>query len=197
MTNRLSRLNDGMSALTMAAPLTGLFEIDGAVPLESYALAFLIFGLRVKFWIDDMDFFDDLGKGAERRDLRFRVGVLLALVSWTFFILAGVTVGRPPMSAGLLMAALSVSLVWIVVEQLGDKGYEVQLDWVWGTAGYLAGAALIALSPRLETAGLAATDLQRVGLMILAVTLAVEIIRADWTPTGLKPPDLAKPPKPG
>ncbi|WP_376837059.1 hypothetical protein [Brevundimonas balnearis] len=181
----------------MAAPLTGLFEIDGAVPLESYALAFLIFGLRVKFWIDDMDFFDDLGKGAERRDLRFRVGVLLALVSWTFFILAGVTVGRPPMSAGLLMAALSVSLVWIVVEQLGDKGYEVQLDWVWGTAGYLAGAALIALSPRLETAGLAATDLQRVGLMILAVTLAVEIIRADWTPTGLKPPDLAKPPKPG
>lgn len=185
MANRLSRLNDGMSALTMAAPLTGLFEIEGQVPLESYALAFLIFGLRVKFWIDDMDFFDDAKKGAGRRDLRFRIGVLLALVSWTLFILAGLTVGYPALCGTILIGALSVSLVWVAVEFIGDRAYAAQLDWLWGTFGYIAGAALIALAPWLAQHGVPEAPAQRFGLVILGVTLAIEIVRADWSPPGL------------
>lgn len=189
--NRLSRLNDGMSALTMGAPLTGLFGPQDAPEPTAYGLAFLIVAVRVKFWIDDMDFFENPSKGGARSDRTFRIGMLLALASWTLFIVAGVTVHTPAASGAFLFAALLASHLWLAVELAGPKRYARtcgdERSWNLINVFYLLFAALLALSPF-------AQDLARDGLAIamplavvqwiaigaLAITLAVDIMKANW-----------------
>lgn len=178
---RLGRLNDGMSALTMGAPLTGLFEGDGDASMVSFGLAFLIFAMRVKFWIDDMEFFEDPTKGGARSDLYFRVGVTLALASWVLFILAGLTVRQPSLSAGWLLAALGVSTVWLLVEVKGPKSYPIQALWSLSNAGYAVMALVLLAAPWIGWAiSVPMETVQWTAIIAMALILAVEIIKADW-----------------
>jgi len=179
--NRLGRLNDGMSALTMGAPLTGLFEADGEASVVSYGLAFLIFAMRVKFWIDDMDFFEDPERGGARSDAYFRIGMTLALASWVLFILAGLTVRQPTVAAGWLFAALAVSTLWLYAEIRGPKTYPVQSLWSLSNAGYVLMSLVLVRSPALAAlTGLRVETVQWAAIMAMGLILAVEIIRADW-----------------
>lgn len=182
--HRLSRLNDGMSALTMGAPLTGLFEGDGDASLVSYGLAFLIVAMRVKFWIDDMEFFEEPTKGGARSDRWFRVGVALALASWVLFIIAGITVRDPPVAAGWLLGALAVSSLWLLVEIRGPKTYPLQALWSISNLGYILLAGLIVASPMIGArTPLPAAVMQWGAILGMAAILSVEIVRADWLQT--------------
>lgn len=193
--HRLSRLNDGMSALTMGAPLTGLFEGDGEASMLSYGLAFLIVAMRVKFWIDDMEFFEDPTKGGARSDGWFRTGVALALASWVLFIIAGVMVRHPSVAAIWLLAALAVSSLWLLAEIRGPKSYPLQALWSASNLGYMGFAALIAASPLIAAwVPVPAGVLQWTAILCMGAILSVEIVKADWLQT-LKT-QIVEPPAP-
>ena len=182
--HRLSRLNDGMSALTMGAPLTGLFEGDGEASMVSYGLAFLIVAMRVKFWIDDMEFFEDPTKGGARSDGWFRTGVALALASWVLFIIAGVMVRHPPVAAIWLLAALAVSSLWLLAEIRGPKSYPLQALWSASNLGYMGFAVVIAASPLIAArVPVPVEGLQWAAILCMGAILSVEIVKADWLQT--------------
>lgn len=178
---RLSRLNDGMSALTMGAPLTGLFSGSSEASLVSYALAFLIVTMRVKFWIDDMAFFEDPLKGGDRSDRFFRIGMTFAIASWVMFIVAGVMVRDPVVAGAWLLGALLVSTAWLVAEIVGPKSYRLQALWSASNAGYVTLAIVLILSPWLGgVLGVEASWVQWFAIVGMALVLSVEIIKADW-----------------
>lgn len=181
---RLSRLNDGMSALTMGAPLTGLFEGEGEASTTSFALAFLIVAMRVKFWIDDMDFFEDPAKGGDRSDFVFRCGVALALISWVLFIVAGISVRDPAMAAVWLAAALFASTLWLALEVWGVKSYPAQAVWSWTNLGYLILCAVLFRSVDVAAfTGLTVTTVQTATIAVFALVLGVDIFRSEWLQT--------------
>jgi hypothetical protein len=154
--NIIQRINAAGAFLVIGSIVTGyshyLTSFDGSVveqilknpDVSVLALYLLLF--KIKTLLDDHKHFGE----PPQKDNVFRyVGLVLAIISWIFWALAGQFLGTPARAAELMVFSLLISTSWIFVhlfEILADKqkktaGIVTDLlreKWVYINLGYVA-----------------------------------------------------------
>jgi hypothetical protein len=100
---------------------------------------FFIF-LRLKMFLDDHVYFESK---ATFDSGHFRIGIVLAILSWVLMAVAAFHITSLHSSAFLLLLALAVSTLWVVADALRTGAYREQYFWIAGNALYMAGLAFL------------------------------------------------------
>ena len=129
--------------------MTGLSRDNfNNITLNVILLFFLVLALRVKFWVDDEAYFDDVEKGKQEGGLPFYIGFALGIASWIVWLFVGFYIKNLEVSAGLMSAALIPSTFWIVATMVRKGAYDEQVPWLFFNVFYVLGFALIFLGRR-------------------------------------------------
>lgn len=130
--NQYQALNNALFAGTLIALVAGLARDSTPWTQRPLALWFFVtfsFLLRLKIFWDDRQYF---GKTATK-NLYFKFGVIVGVVSWVFWVLAAWTTNELGTAYFLSGVAICISTIWIVIDTL--KGaYSPQYFWIISNA---------------------------------------------------------------
>lgn len=134
--NIAQTINTGFLILSASAVLFGFVRME--VPLQDVPattwlfVVFYIF-LRFKVFLDDHNYFGS----ADRRSWHFKVGFILALVSWLAWSLSGYMLRELSDAYFILGAALTISTIWIIADALRAGACTEQYYWIGTNAIYI------------------------------------------------------------
>lgn len=165
--NRLSRFHDALAIISIGAPLTGLFVGAGPTLLSQYVLCVFMLLMRVKFWIDDIEYFESADRARGRRDARFQIGFGLGVLSWVLFTIAGLSVLNTNLAGLFLLLGMGLSTGWVLVELVSDKSYKDQAWFLGFNILYMIAFALLWQNGD--------GQLMWLGLALAIATLAVDL----------------------
>lgn len=177
--NRLSRFHDALAIISVSAPLTGLFVGAGPSRPEQYVLCILMILLRLKFWIDDIDFFESADQTGGKRDFWFSLGLGFGVLSWVALTIAGLSVLSLAQAGVFLFFGMVLSTLWVIIELCLKRGQGEQARYLAFNIAYLISFWLIWRH--------SADELARVGLAIMGLALAVDIAISRVVEKILKP----------
>jgi hypothetical protein len=147
--SRITLLHRAFATFNLGAMMTGLGRDNFSnITLNVILLFFLILAMRVKFWVDDEAYFDDVEKGKLEGGLPFYCGFALAMASWIVWLFAGFYIKNLEVSALLMSAALIPSTFWIVATMVRKGAYAEQVPWLFFNVFYVLGFALIFVGRR-------------------------------------------------
>lgn len=167
--NKLSRLHDALAIISVGAPLTGLLAKDGAAHTEHYLMCVVLMLLRVKFWIDDIEFFEDRAK---HRGLRFQLGLLLGVLSWISFTIAGLMILSLPQAASFAAAGMGLSALWLLIAMTEKDGYREQALFLGFNLFYVLGFLCMALGGDANAIW--------AGLVVVTIALLVDLMASNF-----------------
>lgn len=141
---RIHLLHRLFVGLNVGAMLTGLGRNNfSGITLNVILLFLLMLGLRVKFWVDDEAYFEDVENRRLYRDAPFYVGFALAILSWLIWLFAGFYLKDIATSSLLMVATLVPSTFWIVATMVQRGAYDEQVPWLCFNVFYIAGFLLV------------------------------------------------------
>ncbi len=82
--------------------------------------------MRLKIYLDDHKYF----ASTETRNVHFKIGFVVGVVSWLFWALGGWLVPELRDAYFLVGVAISISTLWIVVVALRAGAYREQYLWI-------------------------------------------------------------------
>ncbi|OGB23627.1 MAG: hypothetical protein A3I66_24245 [Burkholderiales bacterium RIFCSPLOWO2_02_FULL_57_36] len=142
--NRIHLLHRTFVTLNIGAMITGIGRDNFAdISLNIILLFFLMLALRIKFWIDDEAYFEDVEKEKLEGGAPFYVGFALAILSWAIWLFAGFFIKNIELSALLMVATLTPSTFWIVATMVRKGAYTEQILWLFFNVFYVVGFTLL------------------------------------------------------
>lgn len=99
--------------------------------------------LRIKFWVDDEAYFEDVEKGKLEGGVPFYFGFLLGILSWVIWLFAGFYIKDIELSSLIMAATLTPSTFWIVATMVRKGAYEEQILWLFFNVFYVIGFILV------------------------------------------------------
>ena len=97
----------------------------------------------MKFWIDDLEYFDGVAEGKHSDGRGFYAGLGLAVLSWIPWLLAGLNVKQLELSALFMFIVIAFSMLWIIATWIDQRPYEEQVGWAFYNPIYAAGFLVI------------------------------------------------------
>jgi hypothetical protein len=147
--NLRSALNNGFLFLAIGATFIGLTKADDS-KLSSVAFwAFLIFFVffRIKMWLDDAHHFHTVKTNTGKEKWLFRVGVVVAIVAWSLWAMAGYSIANLGVSYFYVLLSIALLTVWVIIAAISKKGFgENGKLWLLFNFIYMAVIALIICS---------------------------------------------------
>lgn len=116
---------------------------DSGITLNVIVFLFLLVCLRVKFWYDDEQYFEEVNSGKHAGGIPFFFGAMFAVVSWVVWMFAAFFIKKTDLSALLMAIAIGVSTLWIVAAMVKRGAYSEQIPWLFFNAFYVLGFLLI------------------------------------------------------
>ncbi len=134
--NIYQALNTTIFGGTVLALAAGLLKI--AIPVHERPLTLWLFIaffglLRCKIFLDDHKYFG----ATETRNPHFKVGFLVGVASWFFWVLGGYSVSALNEAYFLVGVAISISTLWIIVVALRRGAYREQYFWIASNAAFV------------------------------------------------------------
>lgn len=127
--NMYQGFNNAIFGGTLLALIAGLFRDQTPFdqrPLTLWLFVAFFFLFRLKIFWDDQQYF---GK-TETKNPHFKIGVIVGLVSWLFWVAAAWAISNVRESYFLAGVAIGISLLWIVVVALRSGAYKEQYFWI-------------------------------------------------------------------
>lgn len=128
--------------LVVAAIVFGFRGMEKSVfdiGITHYAYAVFLIGLRFKLALDDHFYF-----GVTKMERWQSIsGLVIAMVSWFFFIFSAYAISQLPESYLLFLVAVGVSTLWIIVVSINSGFYREQQIWIATNALYMIGAGFL------------------------------------------------------
>lgn len=142
--NRVQILHRALAAGNIAVVLTGL-GLGGPdnITLNVILLFFVLVLLRIKFWIDDEQYIEDVKNKKLPGGAPYYVGIGLGVLSWLFWYLAGFFIKNIPLSSLLMAIVMGLSSLWIVAAMVRNGAYSEQVPWLFFNGFYLLGFLLL------------------------------------------------------
>jgi len=167
--NKLSRLHDALAIISIGAPLSGLLARDDGAGFEHYAMCAVLMLLRTKFWVDDIEFFEDRSK---HKGLRFQIGLTLGILSWIAFTIGGLGILDLPRAALAALVGMVLSSLWLLLAMTQDDSYKEQAVFLAFNVFYIGAFALVAFcAGPLAVFG---------GLALLVAALMVDLVASNF-----------------
>ncbi len=133
----VKHINNSFLVVVISALLIGLSKFDPPSRISVFTLLFALFylALRLKTYLDDFAFF----KAARLDTPNFKVGFVLAIISWCVWALSGYMIYKSDslISLFLLGISISVSTIWIIAEGLRQGASKEQYSWIIMNALYV------------------------------------------------------------
>ena len=143
--SRIHLLHRAFVTLNIGAALTGFGRDNfSKISLNVVLLLLLMLALRIKFWVDDEAYFEDVEKGRLEAGAPFYVGFALGIVSWIIWLFAGFFSKEIETASLLMFAVLAPSTFWIVTTMVRTGAYAEQVPWLFFNVFYMVGFYLIA-----------------------------------------------------
>jgi hypothetical protein len=139
--NQLHLLFMGLNLCTVVA---GLLYSGPPLDLNVIILTVLLLLIRVKFFVDDMAYFEDVESGHLPDGLSFNVGYGLGIASWIAFTFAGAAVRYIDVASVAMLLVFGISTLWIVAAMIKQGGYEEHIPWLFFNFLYGMGFILVA-----------------------------------------------------
>jgi hypothetical protein len=142
--NRVQILHRAIAAGNLAVVLSGL-GLGGKtdITLNVLLLLFIEMMIRIKFWVDDEQYFDDVREGKLPGGLPYQLGIGLAVLSWLVWYLAGFFIKDVELSSLVMVLVMALSTLWIVAAAIKEKTYAEQVPWLFFNAFYALGFLLL------------------------------------------------------
>jgi len=170
--SRTTLLHRAFASLNLGAMMTGLSRDNFTnITLNVILLFFLILAMRVKFWVDDEAYFDDVEKGKLEGGLPFYIGFALGMASWIVWLFVGFYIKNIEVCAALMSAALIPSTFWIVATMVRKGAYAEQIPWLFFNVFYVLGFALIFVGKRVWNPYASAPEKYYTTILILLIVL--------------------------
>ena len=133
-----------MAAGNLAVVLSGL-GIGGKSDITINVLLLLLveMALRIKFWLDDEQYFEDVKQGQLAGGLFYKFGVGVGVLSWLVWYLAGFYIKDVHMSSLFMALVMAMSTLWIVASAMEGKTYAEQAPWLFFNMIYAFGFLLL------------------------------------------------------
>jgi hypothetical protein len=140
MDDRIQDIHKIFFGLNIAALFTGL-TLGGniEVSLNLILLLLIMISLRVKFWLDDVAYFEDVKNDKLPGGLPFSFGFALAMVSWVIFMFAAYFVKRFEVASLLMAIFFLPSTMWIIAAMVKKGAYAEQVPWLFFNFFYAVG----------------------------------------------------------
>lgn len=119
------------------------FGGDTGITLNVVLLLFLLVCLRVKFWYDDEQYFEDVKNGKHAGGVPFFFGAMFAVASWIVWMFSAFFIKKIELAALLMAIAIGISTLWIVAAMVKRGAYAEQVPWLFFNAFYVLGFLLI------------------------------------------------------
>jgi hypothetical protein len=112
-----SALNNEFLFFTLTSIIVGLVTID-QFDIVAYAplLIFYVF-FRIKIWLDDAIYFQQV----KRKNYLFDFGIVLLIIGWFLYAIAGYLIKDINRSFAYLMWAIVVLTLWMVIDAIHQK----------------------------------------------------------------------------
>jgi hypothetical protein len=137
-------LNRAVLGGNITVAFAGLaFGGSQGVTLSVIVFLFLLIALRVKFWYDDEQYFEEVKSGRHDGGIPFFFGATLAVASWIVWMFAALFVKQVDLSALLMAIVMGISTFWIVAAMVKRGAYIEQIPWLFFNAIYVLGFLLI------------------------------------------------------
>lgn len=147
--NRVQILHRAVAAGNIAVVFSGL-GLGGPVgiSLNVILLLFIVVLLRIKFWVDDEQYIDDVKAGRLPGGMPYYFGIGVAVLSWLVWYLVAFFLKQIPLSSLLMVVVISLSTVWIVAAMVRRGAYAEQVPWLFFNSFYILGFLLIYMRDR-------------------------------------------------
>jgi len=112
-----SALNNAFLSIALGAIFVGLVKIDHFQirDFASFLLFFVFF--RIKMWMDDAVYFQK----TVRKSIFFDLGIVLAIIAWSLWAIAGYTIKDTQQSYEYTMWSIIFLTLWILCDAI-DQG---------------------------------------------------------------------------
>jgi len=139
----LDKIHSYFAAGNVGSFFGGLAIGDQPFKADVFFFLFICVLLRVKFWIDDLEYFDNVAEGRHSAKRGFYIGLVMAILSWLPWLLAGFNDKNVPLSALFMMLVMLFSTLWVFSTWIGDHPYREQVGWGFYNIIYMVGFFLL------------------------------------------------------
>ncbi|NOS76348.1 MAG: hypothetical protein HOP35_00220 [Nitrospira sp.] len=147
--NRTQILHRALAAGNIAVVLTGLgLEGKKGITLNVILMFFLLLIFRIKFWVDDEQYFQDVESGKLPGGTPHVIGLVIGVFSWLVWYLAGFFIKDIALSSLLMAIVMGLSFLWIVATMVSRGAYAEQVPWLFFNAFYILGFLLLFFQDR-------------------------------------------------
>ncbi|MBO1076932.1 hypothetical protein [Roseomonas marmotae] len=126
---------DKVHNLFASASASGFIAVltlkEGELTLEKGCMALLCILLRIKFWIDDSEYFSSIAEGKYPSNKGFLIGICVAMLSWIPWAGAAAFIQDPRATAFMMMIVFILSLIWVIVTWIDGRPYAEQVAWAF------------------------------------------------------------------
>lgn len=114
-----SALNNGFLFLSLGTVFVGLVKVEhfDIFKFAPFLLFFVFF--RIKMWLDDSVYFHR----TKRKGIIFDLGVLMAIIAWSLWAIAGYSIGDTQLSYKLIMWAIMILSIWIILDAIDQRSF--------------------------------------------------------------------------
>lgn len=138
--DRILVIYRAFAVLNITALFTGL-TLGGitGISLNLILLLLVMISLRVKIWLDDEAYFEDVINGKLPEGLPFNVGFAFAVISWVIWMFAALFVKRFELASLLMAFFFLPSTAWIIAAMVKKGAYAEQVPWLFFNVFYIVG----------------------------------------------------------
>jgi hypothetical protein len=147
--NRTQILHRALAFGNVALVFTGL-ALGGrsGITLNVILFLFVVLVLRIKFWLDDERYLEDVTTGKLPGGTPYYFGMCVAGISWLVWYLVGFFIKDIELSALLMAIVIGLSTVWIIAAMVSKGAYSEQVPWLFFNCFYILGFLLIEFRDR-------------------------------------------------
>jgi hypothetical protein len=133
---RFHQVNRAFAALNIGSVFAGIAFKETAIDLNVLLLTVILIMMRVKFWLDDEAYLEDVDRGVHEGGLSFGVGIFLAISSWIAWAFAGLFIKDIELCSSLMLIVFVISTFWIIAAMIKRGAYAEQVPWLFFNCFY-------------------------------------------------------------